>query len=242
MKNGGSDYTTPNPNTPFSGCSGMDDLTDTNRIPNNDMYGNSLSGSGYTNSRYVNGSGNVVTPNPVYNGTGLDLNQETSGYHWGLAIWNSVDNTARNIRTDVNLPNRAGDTNMAIQIHAIGYLGNGGLDEGLLQRVANAKDVFLLRCHPAVRPLCAGQQFVRPGRCVQHHSVVGPPFGAVTRAVPVLPQHTAGPVYSSRRLTALATRVARVVWPHAAPPRIVISVTAAPSGISRLRPTALRSQ
>jgi hypothetical protein len=45
----------------------------------------------------------------------------------------------KNIRTDVNLPNRVGDTggNMAIQLYVIGYSGNGGCDDGLLKRVAN---------------------------------------------------------------------------------------------------------
>ncbi|HEV2445985.1 MAG TPA: hypothetical protein VGS58_08690, partial [Candidatus Sulfopaludibacter sp.] len=42
------------------------------------------------------------------------------------------------IRNDANLANRAGDSqNMAVQIFTIGYLGNGGTDDGLLKRVAN---------------------------------------------------------------------------------------------------------
>jgi hypothetical protein len=82
----------------------------------------------------------VVTPNPVYSGTALDLTQKASAYHWGLAIWNSAYNTANNIRSDSNLANRAGDTNnMSIAIYTIGYLGNGGVDQGLLRDIANDK-------------------------------------------------------------------------------------------------------
>jgi hypothetical protein len=54
-------------------------------------------------------------------------------------MWDAVDSAANRIRSDVNLPNRAGDTtgNMNIQIYVIGYTGNGGCDDGLLKRVAN---------------------------------------------------------------------------------------------------------
>src|SRR5205085_728555 len=51
MGHGGSDATTPNPNTPFSNCTGLSgnnvhDSTDTDfsTIPTKDMYGNSLTG------------------------------------------------------------------------------------------------------------------------------------------------------------------------------------------------------
>jgi hypothetical protein len=60
---------------------------------------------------------------------------------WALSFWNSVDSAAARIRADVNKPNRvpADANNMAIAIYVIGYSGNGGVDQGLLKRVANDK-------------------------------------------------------------------------------------------------------
>jgi hypothetical protein len=148
MSNGGADFTGPNPTTPEQGCAGLAGVTsastanlaDLSRIPNIDMYGNSTATPGYVNSEYVNTSGSVVTPNPVYNGTALDLSQKTSPYQWGLAMWNAADNAAKNILADSNLPNRAGDiTPMTTTIYVIGYVGNGGLDQGLLKRISNDK-------------------------------------------------------------------------------------------------------
>jgi hypothetical protein len=148
MSHAGSDWVNPNPTTPYSGCSGLyggstassSALVDINGIPSKDAYGNSMGGTSYTNSQVVDDTGSVVTPNPVYSGTALDLTQKASAYHWGLAMWNSVYNTANNIRSDSNLANRSGDTtNMSIAIYTIGYLGNGGLDQGLLRAVSNDK-------------------------------------------------------------------------------------------------------
>jgi hypothetical protein len=60
-------------------------------------------------------------------------------YNWGLAMWNSVDTAALRIRTDTNKVNRIGDSDppMKIGFEVIGYTGNGGVDTGLLMRVAN---------------------------------------------------------------------------------------------------------
>jgi hypothetical protein len=142
MANGGADAASPNPTTPFNGCTNLMNVSNNTNfynaltsIPAVDRYGNSMTGSGYTNSRIVDSHGNVSS---AYTGTALNRAQVSQPYHWGLAMWNSVDNTAAAIRNDVNLPNRAGDTqNMGIQIFVIGYLGNTGVDEGLLKRVAN---------------------------------------------------------------------------------------------------------
>jgi hypothetical protein len=71
----------------------------------------------------------------------LDRTQKTDAYHWGLAIWNSVDNAGLTMRTDGNQPNRAGDTQrMPVTLHVIAYTPDGGVDEGLLKRVANTTD------------------------------------------------------------------------------------------------------
>jgi len=141
MSNGGSDATDPNnASTVYAGCTSLYNhgpnsnfTTYVGKIPGIDRYGNATTGSGYRNSHITGGS-----TSSVYNGTDLDLNREDVDYHWGLAIWNTVDNAANNIRNDSNLGNRAGDTqNMKIQIFTIGYTGNGGCDDGLLKRVAN---------------------------------------------------------------------------------------------------------
>lgn len=144
MKNGGSDAESPNPTTPYNGCTSMMNGSPNSssgltgkltQIPTQDRYGNSMGGTGYTNSYIVESNGNTSS---IYNGTALNVSQINRDYHWGLAIWNSVDNAANNIRNDSNLANRAGDTqNMKIKIFTIGYEGNGGTDQGLLLRVAN---------------------------------------------------------------------------------------------------------
>jgi hypothetical protein len=141
MAHGGSDAAQPNPTTPYAGCNGLMNGSPNNfsnyisAIPSKDRYGNAMTGTGYTNS-HITGGGSTTS---IYDGsTALDQTKVNLDYHWGLAIWNSVDNTATNIRTDSNKANRTGDTqNMNITIFTIGYLGNGGADDGLLKRVAN---------------------------------------------------------------------------------------------------------
>ena len=137
------DYAAPNPTTPYTGCTGMYNNKPGNFnyekfIPTTDAWGNALQTSGYTNSHITGGS--VAS---VYTGTAANWTSSGAGeeYNWGLAIWNSVDNAAKNIRTDANLANRTGDTsgNMNIAIYAIGYTGTTGADDGLLMRVANDK-------------------------------------------------------------------------------------------------------
>jgi hypothetical protein len=153
MKNGGKDAAAPSDQTPESGCAGNlatpssnSNWSDLAKIPSKDMYGNSLAGTNYTNSQIV-GGGSLTS---IYNGTALDPSQVTDSYHWGLAMWNSVDNTALNIRSDSNLANRTGDTqNMATAIYAIGYTGNSGTDQGLLKRVTNDPTCS---CYTSVQP------------------------------------------------------------------------------------------
>jgi hypothetical protein len=139
------DTVAPQPSTPYAGpCTDLPSGTFTNsftKIPNVDMWGNDLTGTTrYTASHIINNPNTTK----INSGAALDQTQVTSAYQWGLAMWNGVDSAAKNIRTDVNLPNRVGDTyptggqnNMGIQIYVIGYSGNGGCDDGLLKRVAN---------------------------------------------------------------------------------------------------------
>jgi hypothetical protein len=140
------DTVTPNPSSPYNGCTQVyrssevenDDLPNyISKIPSTDRYGNSLVGTGYTNSNIVKSGGGTMS---VYNGTALDTTKVDRDYHWSLAMWNAADSAAARIRADVNLPNRAGDVqNMQVAIYVIGYMGNGGIDEGLLKRIANDK-------------------------------------------------------------------------------------------------------
>jgi hypothetical protein len=139
MPNGGADAANPNPLTPEAGCTGGSNgdinLADLAKIPSADMYGNAMNTSGYTNSSIIDQNGNTSS---IYSGTALSLTQPTQDYHWGLAIWNSVDNAADNIRNDSNYANRTGDTQqMPVTIHVIAYTANSGVDQGLLKRVAN---------------------------------------------------------------------------------------------------------
>ncbi|MEO8594769.1 MAG: VWA domain-containing protein [Candidatus Solibacter sp.] len=133
------DYAAPNPTTPYAGCTGMynnkpGNFNYVSKIPATDAWGNSLTTGGYTNSHVVGGS-----VSSIYTGTAFNASSYNSEYQWGLAIWNSVDNAAKRVRTDANRPNRTGDTSgpMNVQIYVIGYTGNGGCDDGLLKRVAN---------------------------------------------------------------------------------------------------------
>ena len=130
------------PGGPYQSCnSGM--LNDgnsytyfSNKIPDTDAWGNPLTGIGYRNSHIIFSSTGATT---VYSSGDLVQASVGTNYDWGLAMWNSVDNAAARIRTDVNKPNRVGDTDPALKIgfEVLGYTGNGGIDDGLLKRLAN---------------------------------------------------------------------------------------------------------
>jgi Flp pilus assembly protein TadG len=152
MTNAG--QTLPPPALPFTTCpnglmasSNPEQTYFTGNVPSADAWGNAVASpmdivtntfTGYTNSQIIGGTtGSVVT-----NGKALDRTQQNGlrqNYNWGLVMWNSVDQAAVRIRADANKPNRIGDTDlpMSIGIEVIGYTGNGGVDVGLLKRVAN---------------------------------------------------------------------------------------------------------
>jgi hypothetical protein len=145
MSHGGSDAARPNPlpnPDPQTNCTGLSGSniytagkTDLSKIPSEDMYGNLMNTNGYTFSQIIDQTGALSS---IYNGTALNLADNTLNYHWGLAIWNSVDNAAKNVRIDSNFAKRTGDTQlMPVTIHVIAYTANDGVDEGLLNRVAN---------------------------------------------------------------------------------------------------------
>jgi Flp pilus assembly protein TadG len=147
---GDSEPGAPVPNTPEGGCNNIysdysgkpssnfqtSGKTDLKQVPNIDGWGNSMDGTAYTNSAVYDSSGSVATP---YTGA-LDHTQVTNPSDWALASWNETDTTANNIRNDSNRVNRAGDTeNIMPTIYTIGYEGDGGVDQGLLLRIANDK-------------------------------------------------------------------------------------------------------
>ena len=141
------------PAAPFTSCnaglasssssSTNPDAFFTGNVPSSDAWGNALVSpmditnnaiTGYINSSIVGG-----TTGSVYDGTPLSRTKLQGNYNWGLVMWNSVDRGAVRIRSDLNKVNRIGDTDNPMQINfeVIGYTGNGGVDVGLLKRVAN---------------------------------------------------------------------------------------------------------
>ncbi len=96
------------------------DMSGLTKIPPVDYYGNSTTGTAYTQGVLYQ----------KYNIT-YDSTKPTNGYHVGLASWNLVDNTAQAILKD---------TTMNVAIYCIGFTGNGGVDAALLKRVANTQD------------------------------------------------------------------------------------------------------
>ncbi|MEO8368628.1 MAG: vWA domain-containing protein [Candidatus Solibacter sp.] len=155
MSNAGASYAAPSnalyppSNTKlFAGCAGMpwgntassSAMADLDKIPLQDMWGNRMDTTNYTESEVLTSAGAIRTPNPIYNGTALTQTNEVAAYDWGLAIWNATYQAANNIRNDTNIVNRPGDVqNMAVAIYTIGYTGAAGVDQGLLRAIANDK-------------------------------------------------------------------------------------------------------
>src|SRR5215472_13489668 len=61
--------------------------------------------------------------------------------HWSLSFCHAADSAAKRIRNDYDKANRVPtDPNTRlITIYVIGYSGNGGVDQGLLKRMADDK-------------------------------------------------------------------------------------------------------
>jgi len=138
------DSSSPNiiPSSGLKNCpsNGWSNLSNLSALPSFDKYGYSLgpNGNGYLLSNIV---GNAQGVTSIYqsgsNKGGFVTNQPTSPYYWGLAAWDEVDQVAQAIRTDVNYTGRGETSPMAITVYTIGYTGNGGTDNGLLQKIAN---------------------------------------------------------------------------------------------------------
>jgi Flp pilus assembly protein TadG len=89
------------------------------KIPSQDYFGNSTSGSAYTQGVLYQ----------QYN-VAYDSTKPTNGYQMALASWNVLDNAAQTILKD---------SAMNIAIYSIGFTGNGGVDAALLNRIANTQ-------------------------------------------------------------------------------------------------------
>ncbi|HEY3834957.1 MAG TPA: pilus assembly protein [Bryobacteraceae bacterium] len=105
--------------TPMYGCYNIGDsnLSGLAKIPPQDFYGNSTTGTAYTQGA-------------LYKKYGIayDQTKPNNGYHMGLASWNVADNAAQKILAD---------TTSNIAIYTIGFTGDGGVDAALLKRMAN---------------------------------------------------------------------------------------------------------
>lgn len=95
------------------------DMSGLAKIPPQDYYGNSTSGTAYTQGVLY-----------AQYGIAYDPTKPTNGYHMGLASWNVTDSAAQKILSD---------SSMNIAIYTIGFTGNGGVDAALLNRMANTQ-------------------------------------------------------------------------------------------------------
>jgi hypothetical protein len=107
---------------PMTNCQhiGSGDLSGLAKIPTQDYYGNSTSGTAYTQGVLYK----------QYNVT-YDPTKPNNGYHMAIASWNALDNAAQRILSDAS---------MNVAIYTIGFTGNGGVDAALLKRLANTQD------------------------------------------------------------------------------------------------------
>ncbi len=135
---GAGDLSPSKPSSAVSGCYYLNNegsgggggyyLKDLDIVPAFDIYGNSTTGLGYTNSQISDGT------TTWYPNTGAaDWDTPTTGYNVAAACWNATDAIGKRIRSQ-NSMNQ-------IQIFTIGYTGNSpGTDVGLLKRLANTSD------------------------------------------------------------------------------------------------------
>ncbi len=114
--------------TPLTGCQHIGangslgpgtDMSGLAKIPPQDYYGNSSSGTAYTQGALYAQYGIAYSPA-----------QPTNGYQMGLASWNVADNAAQKILAD---------SSMNVAIYTIGFTGDGGVDAALLNRMANTQ-------------------------------------------------------------------------------------------------------
>jgi Flp pilus assembly protein TadG len=107
-------------------------------IPSADKYGYAITPNMETGTAGYLYSISESTNTHIYSSESWNPSKVNENYQWGLASWNDVDNIGSAIRQDSNWVNRAGDgKQIVIQLFTIGYSGDGGTDDGLLQKIAN---------------------------------------------------------------------------------------------------------
>jgi hypothetical protein len=123
---------------PESGCSNTFPANTLSAIPSADKYGYAITPNMETGTAGYLYSISESTNTHIYSAESWNPSKVSENYQWGLASWNVVDNVGSAIRQDSNWVNRAGDGNqIVIQLFTIGYSGDGGTDDGLLQKIAN---------------------------------------------------------------------------------------------------------
>lgn len=95
-------------------------------IPAYDIYGNSTSGTAYQYATLNLPDGTSSSP---YAGGSYDSTAITNANTLPIASWNVVDNLGNTIRSQTAMNQ--------ITIYSIGFSGDGGVDAGLLNRLAN---------------------------------------------------------------------------------------------------------
>ncbi|MGP8247080.1 MAG: pilus assembly protein TadG-related protein [Bryobacteraceae bacterium] len=95
-------------------------------IPAYDIYGNSTSGTAYQYATLNQSNGTSTSP---YSAGSYSATAITSANTLPIASWNAVDNVGNTIRSQTAMNQ--------ITIYSIGFSGDGGVDAGLLNRLAN---------------------------------------------------------------------------------------------------------
>ena len=134
------DYTYAiNPSTPITGCNNLknkdtgSDLADFTQIPPYDLYKNSTTDAGYTNSWLYSQYATAYTPTATSISCGRSCTHTAAqdAYQLAIAGWNAIDNAGNTVRSQTAMN--------TIYIYTIGYEGDGGTDQGLLNRLANTQ-------------------------------------------------------------------------------------------------------
>jgi Flp pilus assembly protein TadG len=127
---GTGDLVNSQPTAAIGGCSGLQggsySLSNLTQVPAYTIYGNATSGTAYQYATLNQSNGSFTTP---YGAGSYDSTDLTNGNTVPIAAWNAVDNVGNLIRSQTNMNQ--------ITIYSIGYSGDGGVDAGLLNRLAN---------------------------------------------------------------------------------------------------------
>jgi Flp pilus assembly protein TadG len=140
---GSGDQVQSNPTAALAGCNSLGKnggssasnytLSDLSQIPDYTIYGVSTGGTNYQYSTLNLSNGTSTSPYSAgsYSSTTIycTSNGSVCGTNVAIAAWNAVDNIGTTIRSQTAMNQ--------ITIYSIGYSGDGGVDAGLLNRLAN---------------------------------------------------------------------------------------------------------